>query len=337
MELKARVRIFSLMCLLAVMCFSGCATTLSLGYSPTRNASADVSGPGMNIYVVLNDSTVNANLFTTYNGIKTSAAIHPSERVDLSIRRAIENEMLINGIPFDSTSPIGLLVTVNKCNISFEGVNWHGHVEFSLSFIKIDGTKEYLGQAFGEDYAFNLSRWESANQAINASLNKAYKDIQWGIIASKRNAGNLVSRTNNIPKPPSNGIRRIAIIPLTAKNTDQSTADILSDILTSQLKSTSNFRVLERNQVNLILQEQGFQRSGACDSGECAIQIGKLLSVDCIITGSIGKLGNTFIINAKSVDVGSGELITVSSREYSGEINKITGVMKLVAADLAQR
>ena len=46
-----------------------------------------------------------------------------------------------------------------------------------------------------------------------------------------------------------------------------------------------------------MLKEQGFQQSG-CVSSECAVEAGKLLGVDQIVTGSIGKIGSYYTVSA---------------------------------------
>ena len=56
--------------------------------------------------------------------------------------------------------------------------------------------------------------------------------------------------------------------------------------------------MVERNQMEEILNEQGFQQSG-CTSAECAAEVGALLGVQNMVSGSFGLLGNTYTIDAK--------------------------------------
>ncbi|MDP8207573.1 MAG: CsgG/HfaB family protein [Candidatus Electryonea clarkiae] len=66
----------------------------------------------------------------------------------------------------------------------------------------------------------------------------------------------------------------------------------LSDRLRLELLNTGRFLVIERNAMEDILVEQGFQLSG-CTSDECAVQMGRLLGVDRIVAGSVGRVGET--------------------------------------------
>ena len=68
----------------------------------------------------------------------------------------------------------------------------------------------------------------------------------------------------------------IAVLELNPAGVSSVEAQIFSDRLRTDLFNTGNFIVLEREKVNEILSEQGFQTSG-CTTNECAVEIGKLI------------------------------------------------------------
>ncbi len=82
----------------------------------------------------------------------------------------------------------------------------------------------------------------------------------------------------------------------------------LSDRLRLELLNTGRFNVIERNAMEEVLSEQGFQMSG-CTSDECAVEVGRLLGVQGIIAGSIGKVGNTHSIILRHISVETGLII----------------------------
>lgn len=100
---------------------------------------------------------------------------------------------------------------------------------------------------------------------------------------------------------------RVAIMDLNPIGISKSTADAVSDILRTEIFNTGYFTVLERAQMTEILKEQEFQLSG-CTETECAIQIGKLLSANKVLVGTVSKIGNSYVINARIVDVEKGSL-----------------------------
>ncbi len=81
-----------------------------------------------------------------------------------------------------------------------------------------------------------------------------------------------------------------------------------SDRLRLELDHTGRFSVIERNTMEDILGEQSFQLSD-CSTDECAVEVGRLLGVERMIAGSIGKVGQTYSIILRMIDVGSGRVL----------------------------
>ncbi|MDO9026582.1 MAG: CsgG/HfaB family protein, partial [bacterium] len=77
----------------------------------------------------------------------------------------------------------------------------------------------------------------------------------------------------------TSGITKEEVVQLTSK-------------LVNELVMTDAFEVIDRAKRDEILREQGFNVSGATDPSLNLIKIGKLLGVQKMIGGSIGKLGN---------------------------------------------
>ena len=82
---------------------------------------------------------------------------------------------------------------------------------------------------------------------------------------------------------------------------DQDIGKGIADILVGQLVRNGNYSVVERKQLDRVLQEQNFQQSGRADASTAA-QLGRLLGVDAIIIGSITQFGR----DDKKVGIGGG-------------------------------
>jgi TolB-like protein len=128
-----------------------------------------------------------------------------------------------------------------------------------------------------------------------------------------------------------------ALLPLTGKQVTQDEADILTDALINELQKTGSFQMMERSQMDQILKEQGFQQSGACDAGQCAIEMGRLLGIQRMLTGSIGRLGDTYVLSTRMVDVKTGAILKSTSRNVKGSISDcLSDLLPGVAKDLAK-
>ena len=141
---------------------------------------------------------------------------------------------------------------------------------------------------------------------------------------------NLISVTPALSEVQSS----IAILSLQGNGISASEARILTDELRSVLVQTGKYNVLERNNMESILNEQGFQISG-CTSTECAVEAGKLLGVKKMAAGSIGTLGTLYKISIRIFNVETGKIDRSVSKRHKGSIEQLLDVMKHVGYDLA--
>jgi len=131
---------------------------------------------------------------------------------------------------------------------------------------------------------------------------------------------------------------KITVAVMSLKNASGVTADdaeLLSDRLRIELFNTNVFAVMERSQMQDILKEHAFQMSGACNDEGCMIEMGQILGVETLIGGSIGKLGDMFLVNLRAIDIRSGRISAVVSEDISGSIEKVVKLLPSIAARLA--
>ena len=98
----------------------------------------------------------------------------------------------------------------------------------------------------------------------------------------------------------------IAVFDFIGNDINSNTARTLSDRLRIELVKYNFINVLERSRIDAILEEQAIQMSGCVD--ECLVEVGKLLGATSIITGSIGKVGDYYTINARKINATTGKL-----------------------------
>jgi TolB-like protein len=91
-------------------------------------------------------------------------------------------------------------------------------------------------------------------------------------------------------------------------------ARVLTQRLASEIISLNVYQLFERSKVNQLLREQEFHHSGCVDA-TCAVEIGKLVGVQHIVVGTISKIGNTYSVDSRMIDVESGK--SLISAEYS--------------------
>ncbi|HPG39456.1 MAG TPA: PEGA domain-containing protein [bacterium] len=105
------------------------------------------------------------------------------------------------------------------------------------------------------------------------------------------------------------GRTQVAVMNLEASGIEQSAIIALSDRLRMELLNTGRFDVMERNRMDTILKEQGLQQSGACNTTECVVEMGQILGVDRMISGSVGKVGRIYSLFVQMVDIETGRIM----------------------------
>ena len=129
------------------------------------------------------------------------------------------------------------------------------------------------------------------------------------------------------------GKQTVAVLEFEGRGISQLESKTLTDRLMSEMVNTNAVIMVERNQMDEILNEQGFQQSG-CTSSECAAEVGALLGVQNMVSGSFGKLGNSYTIDAKMFSVETGATIRTVSKTYKGAVDNLLTVIEVVAWEI---
>ena len=147
-----------------------------------------------------------------------------------------------------------------------------------------------------------------------------------GTFGSHRVAMNVVFGKVAHKKEEVKNRMKIAIMDMICQNVDPGVAVIVSDLLRDNFFSTGQYAVLERANMDKLIKEQQFQMSG-CSSTECAVELGKILNMQEMVVGSVTKLGTRYFINARMVDVESGEIMVSASTECYSD-NELSNACK---------
>jgi len=131
-------------------------------------------------------------------------------------------------------------------------------------------------------------------------------------------------------KAPAGTVKvNIAVMNLEPQNVTPGDAAVIADLMRSNLVNSGYFVVVEKSNMDKILQEQGFQNSG-CTSSECAVKLGRVLNVRKMVVGSFGKLMDRYFINLRVVNVESGEVVFSDTARGETVDDIEAGVVKVV-------
>ena len=107
-------------------------------------------------------------------------------------------------------------------------------------------------------------------------------------------------------------------------------AQTLTDRFNTSMQKTQKVLMVERGTMTDVLVEQGFD-TGACTSDECAAEVGAILGVELMVNGSIGKIGNTYTIDAKMFSVATGATERSKNVTHEGDIEGLLVEMQILS------
>ena len=125
----------------------------------------------------------------------------------------------------------------------------------------------------------------------------------------------------------------LAVLPLNHIGVAEAEARAITDLLEIGLVMTDAYVVIEQERIPEVLQSQQ-QSLADCTDDACAIEVGKLLSAELIVLGSISRIGSLFIINARIIDVRTAANVTAAKVE-SASLEGLAQEAELLAYKLA--
>jgi formylglycine-generating enzyme required for sulfatase activity len=79
-------------------------------------------------------------------------------------------------------------------------------------------------------------------------------------------------------------------------------AAIVTDVVRGELRFCGKYELIEKARMQEVLRLQGFQQTG-CTEAECAAKLGKILNVKKMVVGGLGKMGESYRLSLRVVDV----------------------------------
>jgi len=146
--------------------------------------------------------------------------------------------------------------------------------------------------------------------------------------------------TNAMPaKLPASSVRpHLAVFTfdeIAPQQPEQGWGASLAEMLSTALINSGNYRLVERKQLQKILEEQALGQSGALDA-ETAVVVGKIMSIDAIVVGSISALANAVEADARILNVETGEAIA-ATHARAASADELRQIAEALAKEISLR
>ncbi|MBN1309493.1 MAG: hypothetical protein JXA18_16355 [Chitinispirillaceae bacterium] len=125
----------------------------------------------------------------------------------------------------------------------------------------------------------------------------------------------ICTRVSSFGAPP--GKPTFGFSFLEANGIDQHDAAAYSQVLRAAIDNAGVYKCLEFSDMSMLLAEQGL--SDRCTDAHCAVVAGQIVDADYFGFGTIGSVGEAFIISMQVVEVRTGRIVSDISEFHKGK------------------
>ena len=133
----------------------------------------------------------------------------------------------------------------------------------------------------------------------------------------------------------NSGDLKVAVLDLASRVTNE-TIDVitLTEMLQAEFANQKAFKVVERSMLNKVLEEHKLSMSGLTERE--ASKVGALAGAQKIITGSVSKMGDRYVLIIKGIDTKTG-VVEVSDQAMAYHVDGLMNAIPSTALRLVQR
>lgn len=110
----------------------------------------------------------------------------------------------------------------------------------------------------------------------------------------------------------------IGVMEIKGVGIDQEKVDVIADIIAELISRLGDVRVVSKADIQSMLNLEKQKRLAGCDDKECFAEVASALGMPWMVTGNIGRFGESFIINLKLIDVRNANVVGRTTRKVSG-------------------
>ncbi|MDF1565126.1 MAG: PEGA domain-containing protein [Deltaproteobacteria bacterium] len=127
---------------------------------------------------------------------------------------------------------------------------------------------------------------------------------------------------------------RLAILDFESRGVEEQTVRTFTDALASELGAKDEYQVISGNEMRSVMSYEASKQMLGCEGDACISQLGHLLDVDRIVSGSLAAIGDGFYVSLSLLDARKAEVISRSSYRVAGGKGELLASVKTAVADL---
>lgn len=161
-----------------------------------------------------------------------------------------------------------------------------------------------------------LADCASARRGSKRNLPKPLNEVLAEVSSSLKKQI-ATNRENSFPDKKN--ALKLAILPLLNEVGASTVLGVtIASQLLPQMSEPGKIVLVEKSQLNRLIDEQSFQKTGLVLSDE-NLEIGKLAGVDLLVLGTVQFNDQTFLLQIRVVSLRSGEILAVSESVFDSD------------------
>ena len=126
---------------------------------------------------------------------------------------------------------------------------------------------------------------------------------------------------------------KIAVLEVQVKNVDAETGAIFTEVLTAEVAAANKLNVISATEIAAMIGYEEQKQILGCDDTSCMAEVGGAIGADYLMHSQVGKVGETFVVNIKVINVTEAKAL---KRVYKTVDGKIDLVLQAIRASVAE-
>ena len=131
---------------------------------------------------------------------------------------------------------------------------------------------------------------------------------------------------------------KISLMDLKAESgIDPGVVSLLYELVLTEFQTYSNLSVISKADISSMVQFETEKELAGCTDSSCMAEIGGALGVDKIVMGSIGKLGSSYVVTLKLINIKKATVENRVTETIPANEDKLIPLMKFLANKLLEQ
>lgn len=161
----------------------------------------------------------------------------------------------------------------------------------------------------------------------------------WALALTVVLGAGLPTASGRAEEAPADDRLRTVILGLVPRRgvDDKQLAHALSDVVQGVYAADARRIVIGRDDIARVLELEAEKQAIGCDSDKCLAEVGQALDAQRLVTGSIDKLGDGFMVTMAEIDAKTLEPVGRVQERVANDENALVDAVTRLATDLLQR